>query len=193
MLTGRTGKDYLYSRFRPGLTFTLVFLFLFISGMQYVFHALTASRQRAHINKYILQVKEVAWGPYGGNPPSSGARKYVSIPDQSEDGTAPPRRFVIDFAGNVYFIDPDSGAESLLDVNEIEGASWKKTMIYALPVSIWKATGGRLTQKSGKKPPIEMEEDSDGNNAKENEKSNGVGKYTKAEKVGGRRKAKKRS
>jgi len=139
----RTGTDFLYSRFRPGLITTLVFLLLFISGMQYLFQALTASRHRAHIKRYIEEVKEVAWRQYGGNPPLNGSRKYVTLADQSEEGTGVSRKFVIDFATNVWFVDPQTGEESLLDIREIEGASWKKTLVYVLPVALWNVFAGQ--------------------------------------------------
>jgi hypothetical protein len=170
-----------------------VFLIIFISGMQYVFHSLTASRQRAHINRYISEVKEIAWRPHGGNPPVNGARKYVTLADQSEEGTGPARKFAVDFAGNVFFVDPVTGEEGLLDVGEIEGAHWKRTLIYVMPVGAWSLIQARVL---GKKVDMmeETEEEEDGvvGNG-ENGKATGMGKHAKAEKVGGRRKAKKRN
>jgi hypothetical protein len=190
-LTYRSGTDYLYSRFRPGLGFTLVFLILFISGMQYVFHSLTASRQRSHVNRYISEVKEIAWRPHGGNPPVSGARKYVTLADQSEEGGGPARKFAIDFAGNVFFVDPATGEEGLLDIGEIEGASWKRTLIYVLPVWVWGLIRSRVLEK--KVVVVEKEEGDRVVGNGENDKATGFGKHVKAEKVGGKRKAKKRN
>ena len=192
LLTHRSGTDYLYSRFRPGLGFTLAFLILFISGMQYVFHSLTASRQRAHINRYISEVKEIAWRPHGGNPPVSGARKYVTLADQSEEGSGPARKFAVDFAGNVFFVDPATGEEGLLDIGEIEGANWKRTLIYVLPVWLWGLVHSRVLEK--KVVVVEEAEKEDGVVVNgENGKASGLGKYVKAEKAGGKRKAKKRN
>ena len=187
----RTGTDYLYSRFRPGLSFTLMFLLLFISGMQYLFHALTASRHRAHINRYIEEVKEVAWRPHGGNPPVNGARKYITLADQSEEGTGPARKFAIDFDGSVYFIDPKTGEESYLDVNEVEGPNWKRTLIYVLPMSLWDVTVGRVLKK--KEMNIEGEVEEVNGVEHQNGKPTGMGKHTKVEKVAGKRKAKKKN
>ena len=186
----RTGTDYLYSRFRPGLSFTLIFLLVFISGMQYLFHSLTASRHRAHINRYIEEAKEVAWRPHGGNPPVTGARKYVTLADQSEEGTGPARKFAIDFDGSVYFVDPKTGEESYLDINEIEGPNWKRTLIYVLPISLWNTTIGRVLNKKEMKVEHEVE----GNGVEhQNGKSSGMGKHVKAEKVAGKRKSKKKN
>ena len=163
--------------------------------MQYIFHALTASRHRDHINRYIEEVKEVAWRPNGGNPPGNGARKYVTLADQSEEGTGPSRKFAIDFDGSVYFVDPKSGEESYLDVNEIEGANWKRTLIYVLPMSLWNITVGRVSQKKESKVKEEVEEENAVENAVEhqNGKSPGMGKHTKAEKIAGKRKSKKKN
>jgi hypothetical protein len=186
----RTGKDYLYSRFRPGLALTLIFLFLFISGMQYLFHSLTASRQRAHIDRYIEQVKEIAWRPHGGQAPLSGAKKYITLGDQSEDGDGRSRKFAIDFMGNVYLIDPDTGAENLLDVNEIEGASWKRTLLYSLPMLVWRSTVGRLLKKGEVEP---VKEAGASGEVKEDAKSSDMSNHVKAEKIAGKRRVKRKN
>lgn len=163
-----------------------------------MFHSLTASRHRAHINRYIKEAKEIAWRPHGGNPPLSGARKYITLTSEGEEGMGPARKFVVDFDGSVFFIDEQTGEENLLDVNEIEGASWKRTLVYTLPIMLWKVSSGRFLGKVGKKAQIEeVEEEVDvaivsGGQGDEN--TLGSGKHVRAEKVaGGRRKVKRRS
>jgi hypothetical protein len=171
-----------------------VFLLLFISGTQYVFHALTASRHRAHINRYINEAKEIAWRPTGGNPPLSGARKYVTLADQSEEGMGPARKFVVDYDGSVYFLDDKTGEESLLDINEIEGANWRRTLVYVLPTMLWNTSVERFLNKPGGKIEIEVvTEDDEASPGQSNGNTLGSGKYTKAEKAGGKRKSKKRN
>ena len=160
--------------------------------MQYLFHSLTANRHRAHINRYIEEVKEVAWRPHGGNPPISGAKKYVTLPDQSEGGDGTSRKFAIEFDGSVFLVDPKTGEESLLDVNEIEGANWKRTLIYVLPVSIWNGVAQRVLKKKEKVVEESVEEDGSRGES-ENGKATAMGKHVKAEKVAGRRKAKKKN
>src|ERR1700737_4175946 len=155
-LTFRSGTDFLYSRFRPGLLTTLAFLILFISGMQLIFQTVTASRHRAHINRYISEAKEIAWRPHGGNPPMSGARKYVTLSDQTEERSGLARKFVVDYDGSVFFIDEQTGEESLLDVSEIEGANWRRTLIYVLPTMLWNVTVGRVLQKKAKETVEEV-------------------------------------
>jgi hypothetical protein len=157
--------------------------------MQYTFHALTANRQRAHMNRFIEDVKELAWKPTGGNPPLTGTKKYVTLPDQSEDGSGQTRRFAIDFGGNVYLVDPKSGEENLLDLGEIQGAHWKRTLVYSLPVSLW-AFGVGLFEK--KEKGVEIAEEPSVNE-ENGVASNPLGKHVKAEKVAGRRKARKRN
>jgi hypothetical protein len=96
----------------------------------------------------------------------------------------------------VFFIDDRTGEESLLDVSEIEGANWRKTLVYVLPNTLWNLTGGRLLPKKEPKETAEETNEEDGSSG--GEQSNGKtlggqGKHAKAEKVGGRRKAKKRN
>ena len=188
----RTGEDFLYSRFRPGLVLTLVFLFFFISGMQYLFHSLTASRQRAHIIRYIEQAKEIAWRPHGGQPPLSGAKKYVTLGgDQNEEGEAgPSRKFAVEFTGDVYLIDSKTGEESLLDVAEIEGASWKRTLLYSLPALVWGNTIARVLKKKGDVNAVVQ--NGSGGQVKKDGKASILDKHAKAEKVAGKRKVKKK-
>ena len=151
---------------------------------------MTASRHRAHIQRYINEAKEAAWRPSGGNPPLSGARKYVTLNDQTDEGPGPSRKFVVDFDGSVFFIE-QTGEENLLDVNEIPGASWKRTLIYSLPMWLWSMTGGRFINKGdGAKVVEEIENNSE---PEENGTSSNGPKHSKAEKVaGGRRKVTKK-
>jgi hypothetical protein len=159
---------------------------------------LTASRHRAHINRYIKEAKEIAWRPHGGNPPLSGARKYISLSSEGEEGMGPARKFVVDYDGSVFFIDEQTGQENLLDVSEIEGASWKRTLVYTLPLMLWNVSVGRFLGKSGQTTQIEEEvEEDDGitvSGSQGNGNTLGSGKHVKSEKVaGGRRKVKKRN
>ena len=160
--------------------------------MQYAFQALTAMRRRGHIQRYINEVKEVAWRPHGGNPPPSGAMKYVTLADQSEEGSGPSRKFGIDFTGSVYFVDTKTGEESLLDVSEVPGADWRSTLICKLPLWIWNITVGKALKKSAEKAKVNavLEDDKA---VQGNGKDDIMSKYVKAEKVGGKRKAKKRN
>jgi hypothetical protein len=160
--------------------------------MQYLFHSLTASRQRAHIVRYINEVKEIAWRPSGGQPPLSGAKKYITLGDQSEEGEGRSRKFAVEFSGDVYFIDPETGEESLLDVEEIEGPSWRRTLLYYLPALIWNNTAGRVLKK-GDKIEVAGEANGSSEGVKENGMASGTSKHVKAEKVAGKRKVKKRN
>jgi len=110
----------------------------------------------------------------------------------------PVRKFVVDYDGSVFFLDEQTGEESLLDVNEIEGASWKRTLVYTLPTMLWNVSVGRFLGKGGQKAQSEEVEDDDEtamvNGEQGNGNSLGSGKRVKAEKVaGGRRKVKKRN
>ena len=161
-----------------------------------MFHSLTASRHREHIKRYIKDAKEMAWRPHGGNPPLSGARKYISLTSEGEEGMGPVRKFVVDFDGSVFFIDEQTGEESLLDVNEIDGASWKRTLVYTLPLMLWNTAAKRFLSKKGEGVQNEevREDDAVTVSGKGDGNTLGSGKHVKAEKIaGGRRKVKKRN
>jgi hypothetical protein len=159
--------------------------------MQYLFHFLTANRHRAHIQRFINEAKEMAWRPHGGNAPVSTVRKYVTLGDQSEEAIGPSRKFAVEFDGRVFFVDEKTGEEALLDVDDVERASWKRTLVYTLPIWAWNAVRnvqGKAKTGGGVERTQEVAE-TNANGATEEKP-----KYTKAEKVaGGRRKSKKRA
>jgi hypothetical protein len=106
----------------------------------------------------------------------------------------PARKFVVDYDGSVYFLDDKTGEESFLDINEIEGANWRRTLVYVLPTMLWNTSVGRFLNKPGEKVEIEeVVEEDDASPDQTNGNTLGSGKYTKAEKVGGKRKSKKRN
>lgn len=106
----------------------------------------------------------------------------------------PARKFVVDFDGSVYFLDEQTGEESLLDVNEIEGASWKRTLVYVLPIMFWNTSVGRFLNKRGEEVEVEeVVEEDEASPTHTNGNTLASGKYVKAEKVGGKRKSKKRN
>ena len=106
----------------------------------------------------------------------------------------PARKFVVDYDGGVFFLDDKTGEESFLDINEIEGANWRRTLVYVLPTMLWNTTVGRFLNKPGEKVEIEeVVEEDDATPDQNNGNTLGSGKYTKAEKIGGKRKSKKRN
>jgi hypothetical protein len=105
----------------------------------------------------------------------------------------PARKFVVDFDGSVYFLDEQTGEESLLDVTEIEGASWKRTLVYVLPIKLWKTTVGRFLNKREERVIEEEVEKDEASLSQTNGNTLTSGKYAKVEKVGGKRKSKKRN
>jgi hypothetical protein len=123
----------------------------------------------------------------------SGARKYVTLADQSEEGMGPARKFVVDYDGSVFLLDDKTGEENLLDINEIEGANWRRTLVYVLPTMLWNTSVGRFLNKPRRKIEIEEVEEDEASPDQTNGNTLGSGKYTKAEKVGGKRKSKKRN
>lgn len=57
------GTGYYYSRFRPGLTSTLLGLFVFSGGLlHYIVLVLGYKQQRDFVERYIRQARQAAWG-----------------------------------------------------------------------------------------------------------------------------------
>jgi len=57
------GTGYYYSRFRPGLTFVLVFLIILSSSVQYFIQRFNYQRDLKRIEEVIREARSAAWGP----------------------------------------------------------------------------------------------------------------------------------
>ncbi|KAK9450852.1 uncharacterized protein V1518DRAFT_411869 [Limtongia smithiae] len=141
------GTGYYYARFRPGLFTVLLFIYLLSSLAHYVILSITASSERARMDRRISECKASAWP--SGFPPADGSSRRL----QSPDG----RVFVVHVDGSVWIVDNSSGTEYLLDVNAIEGATWKRTLLVRLPTWVWRASVGRFV-KSGEEEVPELVE-----------------------------------
>ncbi|VVT56662.1 uncharacterized protein SAPINGB_P005202 [Magnusiomyces paraingens] len=176
------GADYFYSRYRPGTVFVFVFIFLLVSAGQYVSKKITVSRHRRYMLSVIDEAKALAW-PSG--IPAGNTRGVVL-----DNG----KEFHVHPDGQVYLLDTkDSRKKYLLDPTEIVDPVWSETIIYTVPIKLYKMInknyGGR---KVGRK-----EEDVPKNNSqsqeseKEDESDSSVEKKIngakQANKMGGRR------
>ncbi|KAJ8099757.1 hypothetical protein POJ06DRAFT_116094 [Lipomyces tetrasporus] len=127
------GTGYYYARFRPGLFTVLIFLYLISSGAHYVIQNITANNERARMQRYISECKAQAW-PNGFPPADSSKRKIMY-----ENGKV----FMVYPDGTVWIVDSESNEEYLLDVNDVELATWRKTMLFRLPIWLWDLSVGR--------------------------------------------------
>ncbi|ODQ55303.1 DnaJ-domain-containing protein [Saitoella complicata NRRL Y-17804] len=127
------GTGYYYSRFRPGLGSVLLGLLVAGSAAQYGVHVLVAKQNRGRLERHVREARGMAWASSGGLP--NGRKMKVTNP---ETGHA----FVVDGkSGDVFYVD-DFGEEHFVDVNEVEGPSFKRTMLVQLPKLIWRKTIG---------------------------------------------------
>lgn len=116
------GADYFYSRYRPGVLFVAVFLYLLVGVGQLVSQKVTASQQRRYMTAIITDAKALAWpsGVPAGNP------RNVVLDNGKEFRVYPD--------GRVFLLeDRAPRTEYLLDVAEIAEPSWRATVLYTLP------------------------------------------------------------
>lgn len=117
------GSDYFYSRYRPGIGFVIVFLYLLIGGGQFVAAKITASQHRKHMSSVIDEAKSTAWP---GGFPESGKRKIALS------------------SGKVFMVYPD-GLVSLVENNveypllldDIQDPKWSETIIFTFPLRVF--------------------------------------------------------
>ncbi|KAK9370952.1 hypothetical protein V1509DRAFT_615318 [Lipomyces kononenkoae] len=146
------GTGYYYARFRPGLLTVLVFLYLAGSGAHYLVLDITTKKARSRMERYISECKAQAWP--NGFPPADSSKRKVTY----ENGKV----FMVYHDGTVWIVDSVTNEEYLLDVTEIEQATWRKTMLFRLPIWLWSASLGRYINfperehETAKKPTGQM-------------------------------------
>lgn len=135
------GSSYLYSRFRPGLLFTLVMLYLIISALHYVAMKINRREEHKRVANFRATIKKQAWG---GSllPPTDGSDRKVSV--EGSD-----RTFVVKPTGKVYFEDDEvKGGLHLFDECQINlEPGFKESLIYLAPCWAYNQTLGRATGK----------------------------------------------
>lgn len=117
------GSEYFYSRYRPGIGFVVIFLFLLIGTGQYVIQKITARQHRNHMQMVIDEAKSAAW-PNGF--PDAGKKK-VSSPNG--------KTFMVYPDGKVCLV--ENMKEYPLDLSEIKEPHWKDTILYTLPMKLF--------------------------------------------------------
>ncbi|OBA22437.1 DnaJ-domain-containing protein [Metschnikowia bicuspidata var. bicuspidata NRRL YB-4993] len=137
------GTGYYYSRFRPGLGFTLAVLYVLISTLQYISLRISRKQDFKRIVSLKTQVKTQAWG---GSfiPPLDGSARRVT----AENG----RDFHVGPTGDVSLIEMSNKTEMVLvpldehDINTNPG--FKQSFFYRLPVGLWNITLGKLSGRT---------------------------------------------
>ncbi|ANB14747.1 Erj5p [Sugiyamaella lignohabitans] len=120
------GTGYYYNRYRPGLGTVLVFLYLFISGAQYLLMKISSDRDRAHMSNVIDEAKRLAWS--GSTTPgvNMSSKRRVTLPNG--------KIFTVYPSGDVFIVDHD--VEFHLNLDDIKSPTWKDTILYKLPIWI---------------------------------------------------------
>ena len=133
------GTGYYYSRFRPGLGFTLVVLYVLVSTLQYISLRIGRKQDFKRIVTLKTEIKTQAWG---GSflPPLDGSARRVSLPIGKDFHVSP--------AGEVSLIGTNSKGEMVLDeldefdINTSPGL--KLSFFFRIPAGIWNMTFGRI-------------------------------------------------
>lgn len=135
------GSSYLYSRFRPGLLFTLVMLYLIVGALHYVAMKINRREEHKRVANFRANIKKQAWG---GSllPPADGSDRRVSA--EGSD-----RTFVVKPSGRVYFEDEESkDVLHLFDECQINlEPGFKESLLYLVPCWVFNYTIGRATGK----------------------------------------------
>ncbi|RKP31236.1 hypothetical protein METBISCDRAFT_14455 [Metschnikowia bicuspidata] len=139
------GTGYYYSRFRPGLGFVLVVLYVLVSTFQFVSLKINRTRDYQRIIDLKQEIKMKAWGD-SFVPPSDGSfRKVMS---QNE------LMFKVSPVGEISLIETDENGEqffTLLDENDIDvNPGFRLSYFFMLPAGLWNITLGKLTGYSVK-------------------------------------------
>lgn len=134
------GTGYYYSRFKPGLSFVFIVLYVLISTFQYVSLRINRKQDFRRIAELKHQIKLQAWG---GSfvPPSDGSARKV----QGQNGL----EFIVSAIGDVSLVERDENGEmvlSLLDENDIDvNPGFRLSYFYRLPIGLYNLTFGKLT------------------------------------------------
>lgn len=134
------GTGYYYSRFRPGLIFTVLMLYVLVSTFQYVSLKINRKQDYRRIIDLKQEIKLLAWG---GSfvPPSDGSARKVLGPNGLE--------FIVSPIGEVSLVQKDENGEnvlSLLDENDIDvNPGLRLSYFFRIPAGLWNYTVGKLS------------------------------------------------
>ncbi len=127
---------FLYDRFRPGLIFVVVFLFLLIGVAHFIILKISASQDRRRVLNLIDQIKSFA------NRQSSGGvlteQRKVKI-----DGI--DKSFLVRIDGVFLIDEEDENNLQRVSADDIKEPRLKDSILIRLPVFIWNVSVGRLS------------------------------------------------
>lgn len=139
------GADYFYSRYRPGVGFVLVFIYLFVGVGHYVSLRITSSQHRRHMSNIISDAKELAW------PNGIPASTPKTVIHQSNG-----KIFRVYPNGSVSLLDDEGGKlkkphEFVLDLSEVADPHWKDTLLFTIPQRLFRSLVPAKEDNGGRK------------------------------------------
>ncbi|EGV66520.1 hypothetical protein PSN45_002883 [Yamadazyma tenuis] len=149
------GTGYYYSRFRPSMLVTVVFLYVVVG----VFHFITLRISRQQDFKRVVQLKEqIKYGAWNGNlPPTDGSSIQVTSPTNGKE-------FVVYATGDVSMVETDDNGNTQLwrlDEHDIKtSVGFKDTLFFRFPVFLYNSSlGNVLGQIDTAEPASEHQDD----------------------------------
>lgn len=165
------GTGYYYSKFRPGIIFTLIILYVLVGFLH--FFSLKINRKQAFKRIVDLknEVKNQAWGGLQF-PPGDGSDRKLS-------NEATGKTFLVKADGTVWLVEDDE--QHLIDEYDVNvNPGFKESLFFKIPVKIWNLVLGKWvpidTSVEYKKQETSPQEDADNNNKKKIQKKKTKGK-----------------
>ncbi|KAI3405404.2 hypothetical protein KGF56_001800 [Candida oxycetoniae] len=129
------GTGYYYSKYRPGLITTIIFIYIFVGTFHYFALKINRKQDYKRIANIRNEIKAQAWGGSQVPPLDGSDRKLTS--------EASGKTFIVKSTGDVYV---DTGNElHLINENEINlNPCFKDTLFFKLPAITYNASLGRF-------------------------------------------------
>lgn len=126
---------FLYERFRPGLFFVVVFLFLLVGVSHYIILKISVSQDRKRIENLIDQIKSVAARQSSGGVVTEQRKVKIEGFEKA---------FLVRIDG-VFVIDDDNEENLQRITTDIKEPTMKDSILIKFPVWLWNSSLGKIS------------------------------------------------
>lgn len=143
-------------------------IFLVAGGAHYLVLTLNVRKQKEYMANIIKETRQAAFGPSGvpglpalGEDDESAAKKLAKKAPVRRRVSNGLKSFIVEGNGDVFLIDEteDGPVELLLDVEDIESAKWRNTILVKWPIGLWNLSIGRFIPEKAVVEEEEIEEE----------------------------------